>query len=853
MEVQVGTEFESYEALTKAIRMFEEKNFVNLIVRDTRTVKAAAKRNQRKAYNPAIKYSDISFCCTYGGKKYVSHSTGKRNHKTIKQSCPFSLKVRATGDGQRLFVREYCDAHNHALSEAEFRFHPKQRKLDVSSQEEVATLLSLEPDKRLLRQRLMEVTGKVILMKDIHNIKTRMLANKTDKKDGPYGPRKTKKEEKSISISSTDKVGKLEKGASKTMCKVHESISKALVLCKNRHENNTPEIKNVNDDNGNYVENQTEANRTEIPIQRKGTGGHVSQLNTALLSQVVEDQQHVLAFHQELQPCNHAPVLIQHQPKITAPSVSTAMATILHHSYLDTSTHQHHQLHLKHQQQQPSPTLPQPHNMHTINIQQVAGEQVYTMRNLPQQKFVPMTASMVNTSANSITTISNPVSLAAILRRSDSPVAITSIAADTGCGLEDTLGVNTQDCPSYAPVDSVASHSHVTSSSALEAESIDKSVGVQATVVSVQHSVSFLACSQSQSQLPHTEELPSFLDQQQLQTHLNTTTTGSSNYTVTHSLLEEIGDSMSTSQPSGSPSSVLAPSSTSDVPDTCISRYIHRYRDKEQENLQQRQRQDSDKPAVLDSRFQSCATCRSNVDGCSESLSLPKRFNKWAMKREGARKTRRSAIERDKDNLQRKYFQQATVNLFFNERLKHSGNQLCQTIKPYSAKMSGGQEDLKYNDALKPLSWLFGKWRSEGGSGKYPTITDFTYIEEAEFSPIGLQPNVEYKFYSCHPTTKAPMHRETGFIKIKPGTNHIAFVTAHNFGVVDTQEGEVKDQELSVASSLPLGRTSFNKDPQVKKTTRTLKRTSDQLEHVFGMETDRTSLTEHLRITFKKI
>ena len=53
--------------------------------------------------------------------------------------------------------------------------------------------------------------------------------------------------------------------------------------------------------------------------------------------------------------------------------------------------------------------------------------------------------------------------------------------------------------------------------------------------------------------------------------------------------------------------------------------------------------------------------------------------------------------------------------------------------------------DLKYNEALKPLSWLFGKWRSEQGMGKYPTIQDFTYIEEAEFSPIGMQPNVEYK------------------------------------------------------------------------------------------------------------
>lgn len=81
MAVEVGAEFSTYDELTHAIRAYEAENFVNLIIRDTRTVEAASKRNQRKKYNPAIKYSDISYCCTYGGKKYVCHSTGKRNHK----------------------------------------------------------------------------------------------------------------------------------------------------------------------------------------------------------------------------------------------------------------------------------------------------------------------------------------------------------------------------------------------------------------------------------------------------------------------------------------------------------------------------------------------------------------------------------------------------------------------------------------------------------------------------------------------------------------------------------------------------------------------------------------------------
>lgn len=67
--------------------------------------------------------------------------------------------------------------------QAEFRLHPKQRKLDIGSQEEIANLLSMEPDKKLLREKLMQITGKVILMKDIHNIKTRLLNPKTKAKE----------------------------------------------------------------------------------------------------------------------------------------------------------------------------------------------------------------------------------------------------------------------------------------------------------------------------------------------------------------------------------------------------------------------------------------------------------------------------------------------------------------------------------------------------------------------------------------------------------------------------------------------------------------------------------------------
>lgn len=49
------------------------------------------------------------------------------------------------------------------------------------------------------------------------------------------------------------------------------------------------------------------------------------------------------------------------------------------------------------------------------------------------------------------------------------------------------------------------------------------------------------------------------------------------------------------------------------------------------------------------------------------------------------------------------------------------------------------------HDAIKPLCWLLGKWRSLNGQGYFPTITDFKYIEELEFFHVG-QPNIQFRY-----------------------------------------------------------------------------------------------------------
>jgi len=155
------------------------------------------------------------------------------------------------------------------------------------------------------------------------------------------------------------------------------------------------------------------------------------------------------------------------------------------------------------------------------------------------------------------------------------------------------------------------------------------------------------------------------------------------------------------------------------------------------------------------------------------------------------------------------------------------------------------------HDAVKPLSWLIGKWRTSNGIGQYPTIKEFNYIEEIEFSHVG-QPNLQFTLYSFNATTQAPMHREIGFIRIKPGTSVVAFFSAHNMGLSTMEEGTVNGEEITVKTT-HIGRMSFGTTPAVTGMKRCLRKNGDRLEQIIEMETEKTALTEHLRATYDRV
>ena len=88
--------------------------------------------------------------------------------------CKAEIKVRVTADGQFLEVRSLNELHNHELNKSVFRTLPQQRRLDSNDKENIANMLSVKSNNKMIQQKVMNQTGKFVLLKDIHNLCTKL-------------------------------------------------------------------------------------------------------------------------------------------------------------------------------------------------------------------------------------------------------------------------------------------------------------------------------------------------------------------------------------------------------------------------------------------------------------------------------------------------------------------------------------------------------------------------------------------------------------------------------------------------------------------------------------------------------
>jgi len=91
--------------------------------------------------------------------------------RTRKVDCKAMVRLLLSADGQSLDVVESnLDHSNHPISKEVYLHLPMQRRLDKAHQMQAETLLSVCGDTKLVQQHMQNVSGKVVLLKDIANI-----------------------------------------------------------------------------------------------------------------------------------------------------------------------------------------------------------------------------------------------------------------------------------------------------------------------------------------------------------------------------------------------------------------------------------------------------------------------------------------------------------------------------------------------------------------------------------------------------------------------------------------------------------------------------------------------------------
>lgn len=86
------------------------------------------------------------------------------------------------------------------------------------------------------------------------------------------------------------------------------------------------------------------------------------------------------------------------------------------------------------------------------------------------------------------------------------------------------------------------------------------------------------------------------------------------------------------------------------------------------------------------------------------------------------------------------------------------------------------------------LAPLVGRWRGRG-QGRYPTIEDFAYLEELEFT-AAPKPFVVMVQRTKDATTGEPLHAESGYLRPRPDGG-VECVIAQPTGITEVVEGPI--------------------------------------------------------------
>ncbi|MEU0498393.1 peroxynitrite isomerase [Mycobacterium sp. NPDC006124] len=154
------------------------------------------------------------------------------------------------------------------------------------------------------------------------------------------------------------------------------------------------------------------------------------------------------------------------------------------------------------------------------------------------------------------------------------------------------------------------------------------------------------------------------------------------------------------------------------------------------------------------------------------------------------------------------------------------------------------------HSSLTDLAPLLGTWAG-AGSGEYPTIPPFEYLEEVTFGHVG-KPFLAYAQRTRAADGGRPLHAEVGYLRT-PSAGRVELVLAHPTGVTEIQEGTVNADgdviELELAAT-SIGLTTTAKD--ITALTRSFRLEGDELSYTLQLGAVGKPLQHHLSATLHR-
>jgi hypothetical protein len=151
---------------------------------------------------------------------------------------------------------------------------------------------------------------------------------------------------------------------------------------------------------------------------------------------------------------------------------------------------------------------------------------------------------------------------------------------------------------------------------------------------------------------------------------------------------------------------------------------------------------------------------------------------------------------------------------------------------------------------LQELAPLLGTWQGRG-SGEYPTIEPFDYLEEVTFSHVG-KPFLIYGQKTRAVADGAPLHAETGYLRV-PQAGQVELVVAHPSGVTEIEVGTYTAHGAAI--ELEMTTTQVGLTPTAKEVTslgRRFRLDGDELSYSLQMGAVGQPMQHHLEALLRR-